>query len=35
MIYFSDTAWQQYLYWQEEDFKKVEKINELIFEGAT
>jgi len=28
----SDDAWDDYLYWQKEDFKKVEEINSLLEE---
>lgn len=29
-LVFSDEAWEDYLYWQQEDTNKVEKINTLI-----
>jgi len=31
-IFFSNTAWQHYLYWQKEDEKILLRINELIKE---
>jgi len=31
-IFFSNTAWQHYLYWQKEDEKILIRINELIKE---
>jgi len=29
-VLFANTAWQHYLYWQKEDQKIIERINELI-----
>lgn len=29
-LIFSDTAWEDYLYWQKQDRKTVERINKLI-----
>ena len=30
MILFHSNAWEDYLYWQETDIKKLQRINELI-----
>jgi toxin YoeB len=30
ILKFVDCAWEDYLYWQEQDKKKVKRINELI-----
>ena len=29
-VCFSDKAWENYIYWQQNDFKLLERINELI-----
>lgn len=32
IVAWSEEAWEDYLYWQKEDFSKVEKINALLDE---
>ncbi|MBU2826330.1 Txe/YoeB family addiction module toxin, partial [Acidithiobacillus ferrooxidans] len=31
-LFFADEAWEDYLYWQKQDRKMVERINKLIRE---